>query len=290
MSDILLRPDGIIENLENQVIRKIGNVFPTLGVIVSDNPNALEMLCIKSIKSLADKYGANIDVRMCRDVTDAYKAVKNLSYSPGTDGIVVLPSYTNDRFLLNSIPTVLDLDCLSANSIGAFECDMSDTFYRLAPCMSCSAYKVVEYFDIPVKGKRVTIVGKSLRTSLPIASIFLKKGAIIKVLDSNCSWSSYNDADIIVCSANNPCFLGKHAVSEDQVIIDVGFGIDDLGNVPGDVNLDEVAPILANGTGRIATIDGTIIPIAAELLMAKLFVNAAKMRNMMMLDTRGNIV
>ena len=51
------------------------------------------------------------------------------------------------------------------------------------------------------------------------------------------------NAEVVVAAAGVAKMIDKSFISEDAVVIDVGINVDEDGNLCGDVNFDEVAPL-----------------------------------------------
>lgn len=281
MAKILL-PDDAIRSLENIVIEPYKDIHPMLGIVIAKNPDPGDKAYYNQIAKCAEKYEAKLVTEQPASLVEAYQAVEKLSNKIGVDGIIILSSFQdeNDQFLKDYIPYALDIDCASSSSLGHMICDKSFVFYRNAPCTAAAVYKIIEYYGIELEGKRVGVVGRSLKVGRPVAEILVKRDATVTLYHSKSDLSDLCNCDIVVSAIGKPKFLTENYFHEGQVVIDVGINTDpETGKICGDVDFENVREKIGE-SGMITPVPGCIGPMTNAVLFAKLFVNAIKMRGM----------
>ncbi len=277
----ILKADDAIQALEEIVIEPASAIVtPTLGVVIAQESDKTkpDWTYLKQIHKRASKYGAVVDVFDVSNTSDAYKAVAEMRNNEKYDGIVILSTFLDgrDQYLKNYIPTPLDLDCSSSQALGHMICDKSKTFYRSAPCTASAVYKLLQYNQVELEGKKVGVVGRSTRVGRPTAQLMSMADATVTLYHSKSDLSTLKDEDIVISAVGKPKFLTADMFREGQTVVDVGINCVD-GKLCGDVDYDNVCAVLGD-SGAITPVPNGIGPLTNTILFSKLFVNAIRMR------------
>lgn len=276
----ILSPNPVIDRLENEVILPNRHLNPTLGVIIKSNPPADDLSYFTSIQKKAAKYNVTLDVRECDNPVEAQNAITHLKQNPAMCRIIILSHYSPsaDMVIYNSIPTRLDIDCLSANTMGRLMTSTSNISYRLAPCAAVAAYKMLEYNGLDdLTGKTVAVLGRSLRVGRPLAEILCQKNATVTVFHTKSPVNrTLENFDIIISAIGQPKeitynddFYYSNCKLHTNIIIDVGINVDENGKVCGDVDFNSFPDNF-----RITPVPGGIGKLATVVLFTKVFTNA----------------
>ena len=266
MKELLGKPvaDSIVESLAPEVeALKVKGKVPTLAVIrvgAREDDLAYERGLTKRFE------GANCAVKkielpedVTQEVLDA--AVASADADPSIDGILMfrpLPKTLTDKNVLNTISAVKDVD-------GMGKANMADIFSGAgeghAPCTAQAVIEMLKFHGIDIKGKKVTVVGRSLVIGKPVAMLLLKENATVKVchtktedLKAECQW-----ADIVVACAGVAKMLNADYFRAGQTVIDVGMNVDEEGKLCGDVDFASVSEIVdaitpvPRGVGSVTT-------------------------------------
>ena len=119
-------------------------------------------------------------------------------------------------------------------------------------------------YDIPIKGKRVVVIGRSLVIGKPVSLLLLAEHATVTI----CHSRSENlpeicrEADILVVAAGKAGMVGAESVRAGQVVLDVGIHVGADGNLCGDTRFAEVEPVVEAITpvpGGVGTVTSTIL-------------------------------
>lgn len=174
-----------------------------------------------------------------------------------TDGVMLqlpLPLGWEEHEYVNCIPVERDADCLSDASLGAF---YSSNNPVIGPCTAMGIIDLLDYYQIPIEGKKALVVGRSNIVGKPIAHLLTCRNATVTVAHSKTSrlqlLKLFNDADIVVIAVGKPDFItaedqkyyNKHFCTDsyinfynntNRIIIDVGINRDAEGKLCGDLS------------------------------------------------------
>ena len=92
--------------------------------------------------------------------------------------------------------------------------------------------ELLDYYNIDVAGKNVTVIGRSNIVGTPVARLLQNKNATVTVCHSKTKNIKEHTikADIVVCAIGQPKFLKADMIKQNSVIIDVGINIIDYVN------------------------------------------------------------
>lgn len=191
------------------------------------------------------------------------------------DGILLLrplPKHLDEKSIENRIHPRKDLDGISPlNLAKVFAGD--DTGY--APCTAEAVIEMLDYAGIDLKGKRVTIVGRSLVIGKPVTMLLMKKNATVTVCHTktNDLIAECKRAEVLVAAAGSAKMIKSEHVAKDAIVIDVGINVDDEGNLCGDVDFDAITAI----AGMASPVPGGVGSVTTSVL-AKHLMKAAMSR------------
>lgn len=264
----------VVEALEKSVIFKCLDLHPTLGVVYKSEPTDDEKSYVRAIRKCADKYAANVIEKRVSDIRRAYEAVTELSENQTVCGIMILSSFGKaaDQALRDHIPTLLDVDCASSLSLGRLVTDTTPVPYRLAPCAPAAVIKILTYGGCELSGKRVGVVGRSLRVGTPLATLLKKYDATVELFHSKSDLTPLKDKDVVVTAIGKPQLLTGSLFSPGQWVIDLGCNVTNDGSIVGDCDFASVCDAIGDD-GYINA--GTLGKVTNAVLFAKLFTNAA---------------
>ncbi len=131
-----------------------------------------------------------------------------------------------------------------------------------APCTAQATMEILHHFGIPVAGKKVAVISRSLIVGRPLGMLLMHENATVV----NCHTGTVDipsitsKADILVAAAGRLHIIDKSYTNPDQVVIDVGINWDEAkGGISGDVIFEDVEPNVAaitpvpGGVGAVTT-------------------------------------
>ncbi|MBR2666828.1 MAG: bifunctional 5,10-methylene-tetrahydrofolate dehydrogenase/5,10-methylene-tetrahydrofolate cyclohydrolase [Oscillospiraceae bacterium] len=181
-----------------------------------------------------------------------------------------LPGNLNERMVRRAMRPEKDVDGITGISLaGVF----TGSDVGFVPGTAQSVMEILDYYGVDVKGKRVTVVGRSLVVGKPAAMLLLGRHATVTMCHTRTADlpAETRRADILVVAAGKRGIIGAEHVSPGQIVIDVGIHVDENGKLCGDVRFDEVEPIV----GAITPVPGGVGTVTTSVMLEHV-VRAAK--------------
>ena len=268
--------NAINEKLMEQV-KSIEGPLPHLAIIrVGERPDdcsyergAVKKMDKVGVRCTTYTFDADIDNETFQAEFD------KINENPDIDGILMLrplPKQLDEKQIENKIDPRKDLDGISPlNLAKVYSGDESG----YAPCTAEAVIEMLDYAGIDIKGKRVTVVGRSLVIGKPVSMLLMKRNATVTVCHTKTvdMEGTCKNAEILVAAAGAARMIKKDYVADGAVVIDVGINVDDEGNLCGDVDFDAISDIAAAAT----PIPGGVGSVTTSVL-AKHLVKAAMAR------------
>ena len=192
------------------------------------------------------------------ELDETFDGINN---DPKVHGILVfrpLPKPLSDEHMRKTIDSGKDSDFMDIRNMENVLAGVPDS---AAPCTAEAVMALIRHYGIETKGKKVTVVGRSLVIGKPAALLLTTANATVTV----CHTKTVNieeecrNADIIVACCGVAKMINASYVKEGQIVIDVGMNVDEGGNLCGDVDYDAVSEIaeavtpVPGGVGSITT-------------------------------------
>ena len=168
-----------------------------------------------------------------------------------------LPKHINTQEAIANFCPDKDLDGLTLGNMAALYAG-TDGY---APCTAEAVIKLLEYSDIDVDGKNVTVIGRSNVIGKPVSMMLIDKNATVTVCHSHTK--NLKDicqrAEILVAAIGRAKMIDDSYISDGTVVIDVGVNVDEDGNLCGDTDFESVSKKASlitpvpRGVGNITT-------------------------------------
>ena len=176
------------------------------------------------------------------------------------DGILLfmpLPKHINTQEAIANFCPDKDLDGLTLGNMAALYAG-TDGY---APCTAEAVIKLLEYSDIDVDGKNVTVIGRSNVIGKPVSMMLIDKNATVTVchLHTKNLKDICQRAEILVAAIGRAKMIDDSYISDGTVVIDVGVNVDEDGNLCGDTDFESVSKKASlitpvpRGVGNITT-------------------------------------
>ena len=199
--------------------------------------------------------------------------IAGLNADPAIHGILVQsppPRHIDEAAVVRAIDPRKDVDGFHPLNVAALA--MEDPS-ALVPCTPLGCLELLRAYDIPTRGARAVVVGRSLIVGKPMAMLLLAKGADATVTVAHSRTADLaavcREADILVAALGRPKFLGAEHIRDGAVVIDVGINrVEDPADprgyrLVGDVDFDAVAPKCR----AITPVPGGVGPMTIAMLM-----------------------
>ncbi len=220
-------------------------------------------------------------------VNEILNTVKEINRDERINGLLVLfplPKNINARRVVNEILPEKDIDGLGSISVGRLAADESSfqifkhgqynmlnelrfmpSVASFLPCTPFGVIRLLDYYNIDLKGKHAVVIGKSLAVGKPLSMMLLAKEATVTVCHKSTKDLAHftRQADII-CSATGVRGLIKaDMVKEGAVVVDIGIIVLEDGKIVGDVEFDEVK----EKASYITPVPGGVGPLTIAMLL-----------------------
>ncbi|MDP4133746.1 MAG: tetrahydrofolate dehydrogenase/cyclohydrolase catalytic domain-containing protein [Bacillota bacterium] len=238
------------------------NVIPKLSVIrigERDDDLAYERGIIKRFQA-ANAYVDVIALPINVTQENLEKTIIHLNNDKSVHGILIfrpLPKSLSEDRIKNIIAPEKDMDCMSMKNIAQVFAGDSGAY---PPCTPQAVIELLDYYNIDLTGKKVTVVGRSLVVGKPLSMLLLTRNATVTI----CHTKTVNlaeeckKADILIACAGAAKMIKNNYVHSDQIVIDVGINMDG-DKLCGDVDYEDTADIVKaitpvpGGVGTVTT-------------------------------------
>ncbi|GMG96105.1 bifunctional 5,10-methylenetetrahydrofolate dehydrogenase/5,10-methenyltetrahydrofolate cyclohydrolase [Tepidimicrobium xylanilyticum] len=270
----ILKGNVVAKQIKEKMKRDIEELkkhdrIPTLAIVrLGDNPGDISYE--KSIIKNCDNVGIK-SVVYERDVNikteELIELIEELNKDNNISGILVfrpLPKHIDEEIIRNVISPEKDVDCMHPlNLERIFEGDM-DGF---APCTPKAAMEILKYYDIPLEGKNVVVVNRSMVVGKPLAMMLLKENATVTICHSRTQNLEQitNRADVVVVALGKAKFFDEKYFNENSIVIDVGVSLDENGKLSGDADYGIVSPIVS----KITPVPGGVGSVTTSILLSQ---------------------
>ena len=246
------------------VFIRVGNDGASVSY-VNKKAQKAEFVGIRSIVKLFDEHTTTEDVLI--------QEIDRLNKDDSVDGILVqapLPKSMDFVKVVGRIDPKKDVDGFGAINCGYLQQNQNG----IVPCTPAGIIEMLKYYNIPVQGKHVVIVNRSLIVGKPLAALFLKNDTCGNATVTVCHSYSENlekitqQADILVLACGRPHFFNQNFVKKGAVVIDVGITRVSANNergyvLQGDADIDS----LKDHVSAITPVPGGVGPMTVAMLM-----------------------
>ncbi len=246
----------------------------------------------QAIQSAAVRAGIDIfnhTLRVSSSVNEILNVVKTLNTDERANGILVfmpLPRHIDTRKVVNAIAPEKDVDGQGAISVGRLSADEStpqllepgislSVRATFLPCTPYGVMRMLEYYGVDPKGKKVVIVGKSLAVGKPLAMMMLAKEATVTVChrETKDLGKETREADILCTATGRPGLIKADMVKSGAVVVDIGINVLPGGVTVGDTEFDAVS----KKASLITPVPGGVGPVTIAILLKNTVISAKRM-------------
>ena len=260
---------------EVELLREKG-IEPTLCILrVGERPDDLSYE--RTAEKRAQKVGVNVVKKLLpADCTQGEfdSVLDEINNDNAIHGILMfrpLPSQLDNEKARKMLNHAKDIDgCTDGSLAGVF----TNADVGFAPCTAQAAVEILKHYNVPIEGKKVCVMGRSLVIGRPVAMLLMHENATVV----NCHTRTVEpeliakEADILIAAVGRLNSIDKSYVNENQVIIDVGINWDErINKISGDVDFDEVEPLVK----AITPVPGGVGTVTTSVLISNV-VKAAK--------------
>lgn len=182
-----------------------------------------------------------------------------------------LPGRLHTQKVLETLRPEKDVDAMTSSSMGGLMAGAA----CFPPCTASACLELLDFYQVPLKGRNIVIVGSGAAVGMPTSILLMNRGATVSVCNVFTAPERLTElcrgADVIISAAGCAGLIGQNRVRPGQVVLDVGLSRGADGRLRGDVDFDQVEPIVAAITpvpGGVGAVTSTVL--AAHTVRAAL--------------------
>lgn len=263
------------------IVSDLGNDGKSSGLaIIRLGNNPSDIAYEKSIERYAGEVGIDIHFfTVDEDIEDDefVELIEEVNEDEEIDGVLVfrpLPEHIEGDLLKEVLSPLKDVDGITGTSLALLYNNVLETEDEIMPSWLGAGFPpstpeacmlILDRYGIDPAGKKAVVVGRSEVVGKPVALMLLNRDATVTI----CHTKTENleeitkDADILIVATGKQESIGAEHVSPGQTVIDVGIHMKPDGKMCGDVNFDEVEPIVEN----ITPVPGGVGGLTTALLL-----------------------
>ena len=256
---------------------KSKNIFPTLAILrIGEKPGDISYET--GAMKRCEKIG--IEVKNFRLPTDTSREkILDLIHEINNDKTIhgflmlrPLPDKKIEQEACAILSPSKDVDCMTAGSLARIFTGLGEGY---APCTAQACVEILKYYGVELEGKNIAVLGRSLVIGKPLSMLLESENATVTMCHSKTRELEKicRNSEIIVAAIGKAKFVNENFVSQNQIIIDVGINLDENNKLCGDVDFENVEPIVKaitpvpGGVGAVtnAILAGHVIEAAESI-------------------------
>ena len=240
----------IARRIQTQLTQQIQQLpsVPGLGIVVLGNrPDSRVYVSMKQ-KACQQIGIRNRTITLPEETSEQeiMNHIDQLNQCSNIHGIMVqlpLPKHIDSDKILNQVSHQKDIDGFHVDNVGNLTLNSKTPYIQ--SCTPKGIMRLLDEYNISVKGKHVVVVGKSKIVGFPLSTLLLHEEATVTVchIETKELERHTRQADILIVAAGCPNLIQSHHIKPDTIIIDVGIHkLNQPGEtvITGDVNFRSV--------------------------------------------------
>ncbi|MFP4371466.1 MAG: bifunctional 5,10-methylenetetrahydrofolate dehydrogenase/5,10-methenyltetrahydrofolate cyclohydrolase [Halanaerobium sp.] len=257
----------IAEKIKTNLISEVKSLKKETGkkphlIVLQYGEDAASRAYAQRIEKNCKNIGIEFEYQQFIDQEEKFKKrIKEANEDEQITSIMVqqpLPDHLKDS--LEMINPDKDIEGITSASLGKLFVGLK----TLNPATAEACMEILDYYDIPIKGQRAVVVGRSNIVGKPVSILLQQKHATVTMCHSrtrDLEWELKN-ADIVVAAVGRAEMIKGEMLNEKSVIIDVGTNFID-GKLLGDVDFDSAA----DKVKMITPVPGGVGTVTNQVLM-----------------------
>lgn len=262
----ILSGKEVAEELDQHTKEKIELcASPPVIALISVGEDDSNLSYERGVRKKSEKLGIQVRKIALREEVSEEELIREihaLNKDESVNGILLfrpLSKKFNEKKILKEISEEKDVDCATEASLyGVF----TDSASGFPPCTPQAVMELLKYYQIPVQGKHVVVIGRSLVVGKPLSMMLLRENATVTICHSKTEnlKKISKSADIVVACIGRAEFLNEEYFSKGQTVIDVGVNYSpEKQKLVGDVAFEDASEIVEaitpvpKGVGSITT-------------------------------------
>ena len=192
------------------------------------------------------------------ELLDAIRTINEDSSIHGCLMFRPLPDKAMEEAACALLAPEKDVDCMTSGSLATVFTGKGAGY---PPCTAQACIELLDHYEIPLQGKRVAVIGRSLVIGKPVSMMLQARNATVTM----CHTKTVNmaetcrDAEILVVAAGKAGVVDGSFAAPGQIVVDVGINVNAEGKLCGDVKFEDVEPVVEaitpvpGGVGSVTT-------------------------------------
>jgi methylenetetrahydrofolate dehydrogenase (NADP+)/methenyltetrahydrofolate cyclohydrolase len=231
-----------------------------------------------SAKKMAEKNAIACDIEQLPGTIsqdDFIKVLQERNTDKNIHGIIVmrpLPKQIKEDAVKYILAPEKDIDCFNPVNAGKI---MAGDMTGFPPATPQAVMEILRFYAIPMLGKEVAVIGRSMVVGKPVAMLLLGENATVTVCHSKTQNlpGVCKRADIIVAAIGKARMITTDYIKPGAVVIDVGINVEG-DKLFGDVDTEPAKEV----AGAITPVPGGVGTVTTRVLL-KHVIKAAKLQN-----------
>ena len=228
---------------------------PASTIYVSNKKKACEEVGIRS-------YGYQLPADVSQ--MELLTLIDTLNHDTQVHGILCqlpLPAHIDEFTILSAISPDKDIDGFHPINVGLLSLGRD----CLVACTPSGVMEMLKAYDIPIKGQRCVIIGRSNIVGKPVAQLLLKEHGTVTIAHSRTRDlpALCREADILIAAIGKAKMITAEYIKPGATVIDVGINRDENGKVCGDVDFASVEPV----AGALSPVPNGVGPMTIAMLL-----------------------
>lgn len=273
--EILLEGKSVADNIKKEIEHKMKKLKEKPYVVVLGiQGDDASLAYTKKIEKNCNKYGIKFELKLAQNEEEFLQNFKEAKQNKEITGIMFQQPLKKELFnLINEIPPEKDIEGISFLNIGKLFLDEENVNI---PCTSKAVIEILDFYNIDLTSKKVTVVGRSNIVGKPLIPQLLQKNATLTICHSKTKNMTeiLKKSDIIIMAIGKAKFLKKEMIKKDAIIIDVGINFDN-GKIVGDADFED----LKEKAYAITPVPGGVGVVTNSLLLVNIIKSIENKKN-----------
>ena len=238
-------------------------VEPCLAILrVGERPE--DLTYERGAMKRCEKIGIRVEQVVLNDACTQHellRAIAEINDNHEIHGCLMLrplPKHLNEQEASEMLMPSKDVDSMTSASLLTVFTGRGVGF---APCTAQSVMELLEYYEVPLSGARAAVIGRSLVIGKPVSMMLQARNATVTMCHTRTRdlAALCREAEILVVAAGKTGVVDASFTNPGQIVIDVGINAKPDGGICGDVNFEEIEPLVKaitpvpGGVGSVTT-------------------------------------
>jgi len=268
----IIRGKELAQEIRQKIAVQVGHYKQSSGrrpglAVIQIGENPASTIYVSNKKKACEEAGIrSFGYQMQDDVSqmELLALIDTLNHDPQVHGILCqlpLPAHIDEFTIIGAISPEKDIDGFHPINVGLLSLGRD----CLVPCTPSGVLAMLKAYDVPIKGKRCVIIGRSNIVGKPVAQLLLKEHGTVTLAHSRTVDlpALCREADILIAAIGKAKMITADYIKPGATVIDVGINRDENGKVVGDVDFASVEPV----AGAVSPVPNGVGPMTIAMLL-----------------------